>query len=343
MDILDEISILSPNNTEEAYQSTIKAEEKLNRRQNARRGRGSTRGRSQSYGRGRTANNNEEASSSGTSGTTEKGDGMRAAPPQEAENAPKTGEALVLHKVLLKPVDESVEQMQRKALFRTVCKSQGKCCKMIINSGSTDNLVSTEMVEKLGLKRLKQPNPYRVSWLQKGHQLLVDEQSEVEFQIGRYKDKIICDIMPMDVLHILLRRPWQYDRKVTHYGVLNNYKFEKDGVRHTLVPIREEKETAEVNETKALLMSGKQFLKQVENSEISYAIVKKTRTVLLHTEITDLPIEIQQMLEEFTDIVVDDLPDKLPPKRSISHHIDFIPGASLPNKTAYRMSPKDNE
>eukprot|EP00253_Pinus_taeda_P018981 PITA_18981 len=199
------------------------------------------------------------------------------------------------------------------------------------------------MVEKLGLKHLKHLNPYRVSWLEKGHQLLVDEQSEVEFQIGRYKDKIICDIMPMDVCHILLGRPWQYVRKVTHDGVLNCYKFEKDGVRHTLVPIREEKEGAEVNETKALLMRRKQFLKQVENSEMNYAVVRKTRTILLHTEITYFPIEIQQMLKEFTDIVVDDLPDKLPPKRSISHHIDFIPGASLPNKAAYRMSPKDNE
>lgn len=49
------------------------------------------------------------------------------------------------------------------------------------------------------------------------------------------------------------------------------------------------------------------------------------------------------MLEEFTNIVVDDLPDKLPPKKSISHHIDFIPGASLPNQAAYRMNPNDNE
>eukprot|EP00253_Pinus_taeda_P026745 PITA_26745 len=377
-------------------QSTVKAEEKITRRQNAQRGRGSARGKGQSYGRGQTASNSEEASSSKTLGTTEKGDSVRGGRSfqrgrgngqgrgtgyqcyrchkwghcsfecpeadlvgqrgayvaqleetttltQEAENAPETGEALVLHKVLLKPVDESTEQTQRKALFRTIFKSQGKCCKMIIDSGSTDNLVSTEMVENLGLKRLKHPSPCSVSWLQKGHQLLVDEQSEVEFQIGRYKDKIICDIMPMDVCHILLGRPWQYDRKVTHDGVMNCYKFEKDGVRHTLVPIKEEKGAAETSETKALLVSGKQFLKQVESSEIGYAVVKKTRTVLLHTGITDLPIEIQQMLEEFTDIVVDDLPDKLPSKRSISHRIDFILGASLPNKAAYRMSPKDNE
>ena len=52
LDILDEISILSPNNTEEAYQSAMKAEEKITRRQNTRRGRGASRGKGQSYGRG---------------------------------------------------------------------------------------------------------------------------------------------------------------------------------------------------------------------------------------------------------------------------------------------------
>ena len=151
---------------------------------------------------------------------------------------PETGEALVLNKVLLKPTKETTEQTQRKALFRAVCKSHGKCCKLIIDNGSTDNLVATEMVEKLCLKRLKHPTPYKVSWLQKGHQLLVDEQCEVEFHIGKYKDKVICDIMPMDVCHTLLGRPWQYDRKVVHDGKTNCYKFFKDGIKHTLVPIR---------------------------------------------------------------------------------------------------------
>lgn len=49
------------------------------------------------------------------------------------------------------------------------------------------------------------------------------------------------------------------------------------------------------------------------------------------------------MLQEFGDIIVDDLLDELPPKRSINHHIDFIPRAILPNKASYRMIPKDNE
>ena len=65
--------------------------------------------------------------------------------------------------------------------------------------------------------------------------------------------------------------------------------------------------------------------------------------MVLHTKITYLPEEIQDMLQDFGDIIVDDLPDELPPKRSISHCTDFIPGASLPNKEAYHMSLKDNE
>jgi hypothetical protein len=40
---------------------------------------------------------------------------------------------------------------------------------------------------------------------------------------------------------------------------------------------------------------------------------------------------------------VDELTHSFPPIRIISHHIDLIPGASLPNKAAYRLTPRENE
>ena len=40
---------------------------------------------------------------------------------------------------------------------------------------------------------------------------------------------------------------------------------------------------------------------------------------------------------------MDELPNELPPARSICHHKDSIPGASLPNKAAYRLTPLENE
>ena len=82
---------------------------------------------------------------------------------------------------------------------------------------------------------------------------------------------------------------------------------------------------------------------QLTEEEESYAIVCKPRSQSADTIISDLPKEIKGMLGDYQDIIVDDLPDALPHKRSISHHINLIPGASFPNKAAYRMIPRENE
>jgi len=37
------------------------------------------------------------------------------------------------------------------------------------------------------------------------------------------------------------------------------------------------------------------------------------------------------------------MPWSLPPIRSISHHINLIPGAILPKNDAYRLTPQENE
>lgn len=78
----------------------------------------------------------------------------------------EVGESLMMRRTLLK-VPTSQEPHQRKTLFRTTCKSGGKVCKVIIDSRSTDNLVSVKMVEKFHLKRLPHPFPYNFSWLTK--------------------------------------------------------------------------------------------------------------------------------------------------------------------------------
>ena len=123
------------------------------------------------------------------------------------EVLPETKESLMINKVLLKPKKEKEEPTQRKYVFKTMCKVQGKCFKMVISSGITDNLFSTEMVENISLKKIKHLVSYKVYWLHKGHQILVSEWFVVDFQIDTYKDKILCDVMPTDVFHILLGKP----------------------------------------------------------------------------------------------------------------------------------------
>jgi len=129
----------------------------------------------------------------------------------------------------------------------------------------------------------------------------------------------------------------------THtYGKRNTYRFHKDRINHTLVPMKDEGASTSLG-TKALLLGGKEYLQQIEEDTVNFAIICKPKVILTNTMIFDLPLEIQDMLNDYRDIIVDTFPDDLPQVRSISHHIDLIPGESLPNKVAYRMNPTENE
>jgi hypothetical protein len=81
------------------------------------------------------------------------------------EEATEGGKSLMMREILVKPEKEPEELVQRTSLFRTACKVKHRVCKVIIDSGSTNNLVSTEMVEKLELNTTTYANPYKVSWL----------------------------------------------------------------------------------------------------------------------------------------------------------------------------------
>ena len=102
-------------------------------------------------------------------------------------------------------------------------------CKVIGDSGSTDNIISEEAVRTLKLEKVPHTSPYKVTWLNKGQSVLVNEQTTVEFSIGGYKDKLICDVFPMDACHLLLGRPWQYDRGAIYDRKENTISFKKDG------------------------------------------------------------------------------------------------------------------
>jgi hypothetical protein len=67
------------------------------------------------------------------------------------------------------------------------------------------------------------------------------------------------------------------------------------------------------------------------------------RQVLFSLEdiITPLPYAITNLLQEFKDVFPTEIAPGLPPLRGIEHQIDLIPGASLPNRAAYRTNPEE--
>jgi hypothetical protein len=47
----------------------------------------------------------------------------------------------------------------------------------------------------------------------------------------------VMTVMPIHACHILLGRPWKYDRRVTHDGFKNMYSFLKGGKTIKLAPL----------------------------------------------------------------------------------------------------------
>ena len=129
---------------------------------------------------------------------------------EEVVEVADEGELLVLRRALNS--QKGVLDEQRENIFHTRCTIQGKVCSLIIDGGSCANVASSSMVEKLGLQASAHPHPYNIQWLNQGKGLQVNSRCLISFSIGKsYHDELWCDIIPMDVCHLLLGRLWLFD------------------------------------------------------------------------------------------------------------------------------------
>ncbi|XP_027368388.1 uncharacterized protein LOC113874363 [Abrus precatorius] len=204
---------------------------------------------------------------------------------EEVEKTPE-GDLLMIRQLLgsqLKPLEES----QRENIFHTRCLINGKLCMVIIDGRSCTNVASARLVSKLNLVTKPHPRPYRLQWLSEDGEVQVRKQVELDISIERYNDKVLCDVVPMEASHLLLGRPWQFDKKANHDGFTNKISFMHQDKKIVLKPLSPQ--------------------------------------------------------EKFGDVFPTSVPSGLPPLRGIEHQIDLIPGASLPNRPAYRSNPQETK
>ncbi|KAF8398243.1 hypothetical protein HHK36_017170 [Tetracentron sinense] len=84
-------------------------------------------------------------------------------------------------------------------------------------------------------------------------------------------------------------------------------------------------------------LSAPQFEEESKETRVVYMLIGKL--VGGQVEGSNQPKEIQALLKDFEELVSEELPNGLPPIRSIQHAIDLVPRAKLPNQTAYGMPP----
>ncbi|KAL5777402.1 hypothetical protein ACOSP7_010328 [Xanthoceras sorbifolium] len=139
------------------------------------------------------------------------------------------------------PKVEDNEDGRRHNIFRTRVFCNWKVCNVILDGGSSENIVSKEAVEKLTLPVVEHPTPYKVAWFRKGNEIPVTSCCLVKFNMGNdFEEEAWCDVAPMDACHILLGRPWLYDKDMVYHTRANTYTFKRGTKTLILQPMKEE-------------------------------------------------------------------------------------------------------
>jgi hypothetical protein len=257
----------------------------------------------------------------------------------DADEGIPLSRSLVIQRLLLTSRQE--DQSQWHKIFRTRCTVNQRVCDVIIDSGSGENVVSKEMVLKLGLKTKKHPASYKIGWIKRGTETLVTERSRFTFSIGKhYSDSILCDVVEMDACHLILGRPWQFDVDAQHQGKANVYIIFRDGRKIIFWPLQEVENSTHSKGKPVLLSIGSKFIEEVKEARDIVALVTEGTPSFISQEVPEI---MRPMLDEFQDIMPEEMPEGLLPMRDIQHCIDLVPGASLSNLPHYRMSPNEND
>src|SRR5207244_3482548 len=79
------------------------------------------------------------------------------------------------------------------------------------------------------------------------------------------------------------------------------------------------------------------------SNETCYALVCKHAFFSIDDASIALPPAVANLLQDYVDVFPPEISPGLPPMRGIEHKIDLIPGASLPNRAAYRANPEETK
>ncbi|GKC24474.1 hypothetical protein Tco_1026624 [Tanacetum coccineum] len=137
----------------------------------------------------------------------------------------------------------------------------------------------TFVVRKLKLPVEKHSESYSIVWITDGVGIRVTERCRIPLSIGKfYKDKVLCDVVGMNVCHLLFGRLWKYDLETTYDGKDNIHRFVKDGKKITLLPLgfKQNSESRTVENLLTISRVGTEFMGELKDSkEVQLLIVKE--------------------------------------------------------------------
>jgi hypothetical protein len=123
----------------------------------------------------------------------------------------------------------------RRKLFHIMFIMKHTKIDTLIDSGYQYNLISEEVVNKLGLNTKMHHKPHSLNWISKDHKFLITKKGIIKFVItSKYVDEVMCDVVPLKTCGMVLGSPYLYDRKEIFYKEHNQYHLFKKGTEYVV-------------------------------------------------------------------------------------------------------------
>ena len=220
---------------------------------------------------------------------------------------------------------------------------EGRHATILVDGGSQANFISSKFVKKSQIKTEFSSEPTDIEMPNGQHQSSKEFLPSANIHIANYQDFVPLKVINIASFDVILGKPW-----LTRYNPhinwrTNTLEFHHQG-RHIMLQTPPPPSChKQALDQPATTLSAMQFKKQLKKGCQCFAalvrpVPQEEKTHDPNQNLIHPRPEIQQILEEYHDVFPDELPKELPPKRSVDHRIELLPGNAPPSRSTYHMS-----
>ncbi|XP_074362222.1 uncharacterized protein LOC141702444 [Apium graveolens] len=162
--------------------------------------------------------------------------------------------------------------------------------------------------------------PYTLGWVSKNLQVRVSLICKVSISIGKhYKEEVMCDVLDMDICHVLLCHPWKFETDVTYNGHDNVMLFKWGSHKIAMAPILNFDSSVGQKKSNFLVMGNddKELDEAIKETWGFFPIVVKVLMSVVKEDA--IPEEGQNFLQDLEELIADELPNAFPLVQDIQH------------------------
>ncbi|CAI7866977.1 unnamed protein product [Closterium sp. NIES-53] len=274
-----------------------------------------------------TPSMNSTTSSRTTSSTTTKNHDNR-----ERQDRPSAtpGENTEVWKMPYDPINETINgynEQRQPLLLEVICN--GRRLQALVDSGASHSVCDKATLERINEKYT--PSNFTATMVD-GSKLQVYGEAALHLQMGPLRWKPTLPVTNIKGLDLILAKDFMKKfnpeiNRVTRTASIYN--------QDRRVPLPNWSNTGDIPEETLA-----RFEKDVKRTMAGF-VALVTNEDEGERKTLELPPAIQKLLEEFEDVLPDDLPDQLPPYRTHQYEIIKEPGSKPTFRAPYRLSPTE--